>query len=74
MLTAKVASVVPAAKIAVAGTEAQGELLLSWTIKPPTGAGLPILTIPVAVVPPVTVVGLKAKEVGGASPLVLHIA
>jgi len=46
-----------------AGTAAEAELLESFTVKPPAGATLLIVTVPVDVPPLVTLVGLRVNEV-----------
>jgi hypothetical protein len=58
--TLKVAELAPAGTVTVAGTTAfDGLLLASVTTKPPAGAALVIVTVPVEFDPPTTVVGLK---------------
>jgi len=61
-VTVNVAVVAPAGTVAVAGTVA-AEVLLdeSATVRPPVGAGLLIVTVPVEVLPPATVVGLSVR-------------
>ena len=63
----KVALVYPAPTVTVAGTVADGLLLLNATAAPPTGAGPFSVTVPVELFPPSTLVGLRPKEltVGG---------
>jgi hypothetical protein len=56
--------VLPAATVTVEGTVAAGSLLLSATAAPPVGAGPFSVTVPVEPVPPVTLDGLKLKELG----------
>jgi hypothetical protein len=58
VLTVNVAEVAPAATVTEAGTVAAFVLLLeSATARPPVGAALPSVTVPVAEAPPVTVLG-----------------
>ena len=60
------ALVAPAGTVTVAGTlTAPGSELLRLTAMPPVGAALPRVTVPVADVPPGTLVGLTAKPVSG---------
>jgi len=64
----KVPDVAPAATVAVAGTVAAEVLLdVNATDRPPAGAALPIVTVPVEIVPPVTDVGFtdRAVTIGG---------
>lgn len=60
----KVAEVAPAATETVAGTVAEGLLLDSATIVPPEGAAPDKVTVPVELLPPRTLVGLKDKVLG----------
>ncbi len=63
VLTVKVALVVPAGTVTLAGTEATAGLLLeSASEVPPAGVAAASVTVPWAVPPPVTVVGLTATE------------
>jgi len=63
-LTVKVAELVPAATVTVAGTLALvGLLLESETKVPPSGAAPLRLTVPVELEPPPTVVGFSEREV-----------
>lgn len=67
VVTVKVALVVPAGTVTLAGTlAAAGRLLDSATIVPPAGAALGTVTVPVAGFPPGTLVGLtvNADSVG----------
>ena len=58
----KVVVVAPAGIVTVAGTVPTAVLLeLRATTKPPVGAGLEIVTVPVEVTPPSTVVGEKER-------------
>ncbi|HWD38582.1 MAG TPA: hypothetical protein VG944_07015 [Fimbriimonas sp.] len=59
----KVALVAPAATVTVAGAVAAALLLLSATESPPVGAALLIVTVPVEVLPPITVVGETERAV-----------
>ena len=57
---------VPEAIVKVGGTVADGELLESVTTAPPAGAGASSVTVPVTLVPPVTLVGLRENvEISG---------
>ena len=63
-VTVKVVLVAPAGTVTVAGTVAADVLLdVTLTGKPPTGAALPIVIVPVEGDPPVTVVGFKETPV-----------
>ena len=60
VVTVKVALVAPAGTVTLAGTVAAAVLLLaSVTTIPPLGAGPLRVTVPVEVLPPVTLVGLR---------------
>ena len=61
--TVKVAVVLPAATVTVAGTVATTELLLSETAVPPLGAMLESVTVPVTWEPPLIVFGDKTTLV-----------
>jgi hypothetical protein len=64
VVAVKVAVVAPAATVTDAGTwAAAGVLELSVTTKPPVGAGLASVTVPVEDTPPTTEVGSKATDV-----------
>src|SRR5262245_60355040 len=68
VLTVKFAVVAPAATVTLAGTVAELELLLNVTNAPPLGAALVRVTVPWALLPPVTLVGpsvTEDKEAGG---------
>jgi len=55
VVTVKVAVVAPAATVTLAGTVAAAVLLLDKpTDRPPVGAALPRVTVPVDEVPPIT--------------------
>jgi hypothetical protein len=59
VVTVKVAVVVPWATVTFAGTLAAALLLVRFTMKPPAGAALESVAVPVEEVPPVTVIGLR---------------
>ena len=63
VLTVKVAFVLPAATVTLAGTVLVEELSLSDTTTPPLGAALPNVTVPREVAPPTTLVGLRVRAV-----------
>ena len=64
VVTANDALVAPAGMVTVAGTlAAPGSELPRLTASPPVGAGLPRVTVPVADVPPWTLVGLTVNPV-----------
>src|SRR5438094_10025375 len=70
VLTVKVALVLPAGTVTLAGTVAAPVLLLDkLTTAPPLGAGPLSVTVPVEELPPVTLDGLRLREesVGGAT-------
>src|SRR5436309_4595794 len=70
VLTVKVALVLPAGTVTLAGTVAAPVLLLDkLTTAPPLGAGALSVTVPVEELPPVTLDGLTLSEesVGGAT-------
>jgi hypothetical protein len=62
VVNAKVALVAPAATVTLAGTVAEGSLLVSVTTAPPVGAAPFSVTVPVEDAPPSTVEGLKETE------------
>ena len=63
VLTVKVALVVPARMVTLAGTVAAAVLLLERvTDAPPAGAGPLSVTVPVEELPPVTLAGLRLNE------------
>ena len=64
VVTTKLALVAPPGMVTLSGTLAvRGRLLPRFTATPPAGAGLATVTVPVAGVPPVTVVGLTVRDV-----------
>lgn len=54
----------PAVTVTLAGTMTAPLLLERETTVPPTGAAVLSVTVPVAVVPPMTAVGLNVRDVG----------
>jgi hypothetical protein len=62
VVTVKVADVAPAGTVTEVGTFADALLLESETAMPPDDAAALSATVPVADVPPVTLVGLIATE------------
>jgi len=62
VFTVKVAVVEPAATVTEAGRVADAKLLLRVTVRPPDGAALVIVTVPVEGFPPTTEVGLRVTE------------
>src|ERR1700732_2355880 len=62
--TVKLALVCPAATVTLAGTVAAALLLVRVTTVPPLGAAAVRVTVPVELVPPVTVLGFSATEEG----------
>jgi hypothetical protein len=59
----KVADAVPAGTVTDAGTVTAPFDDVSATTKPPTGAGPPIVTVPVMIPPPTTLLGVTASAV-----------
>jgi len=70
VVTAKVAEVLPAAIVTVAGAVAVESELAKVITRPPTGAALPICTVPVEVFPPTTEAGLKVTDVNNGAVIV----
>src|SRR3989442_14939616 len=62
VVTVNVTLVAPTGTVTLAGTVAAELLLDSVTCAPPAGAGPPSVTVPVALLPPVTLGGLTASE------------
>ena len=62
--TVKLALVCPAATVTLAGTVAAALLRESVTTVPPLGAAAVRITVPVELVPPVTVLGLRVSAEG----------
>jgi len=63
VFTVKEVAFAPALTVADAGTVATAELpLVRATTAPPLGAGALSVTVPVEVVPPSTVAGVRVKE------------
>jgi len=68
VVTVKLALVAPPGIVTLAGTLAvSGRLLQRLTATPTDGAGLASLTVPVAELPPPTVVGLTVRDVSAGS-------
>ena len=61
VVTEKVPDVFPAGIVIVAGTVAEELLLVIVTVSPPTGAEVPMLTVPVEDFPPFTEAGLSVR-------------
>jgi hypothetical protein len=57
VVTVKVAVVAPAATVTLAGTVAAGSLLVRATTRPPVGAALESVSVPVEFDPPTTLAG-----------------
>jgi len=63
VVTVKVALVAPEATVTLAGTPATAlSLLLNETTAPPEGAAPDKVTVPVELLPPVTLAGLRLRE------------
>jgi hypothetical protein len=73
VLTVNVAVVAPAATVTLAGTVAAALSLDSATTAPPEGAELPSVTVPVEELPPLTVVGFRAR-IESAGGLMVSVA
>ena len=58
----KVDEFFPAVTTIEAGTDTVGSLLDSKTVKPPDGAGALVVTVPVEVLPPLTLDGFSVNE------------
>ena len=69
-----VPDVLPAATVAVAGTTAEVLSLLNDTTAPPVGAGLFRVSVPVEVLPPVTLVGFTLTAVRFATGVMVNVA
>jgi hypothetical protein len=77
VVTEKVAVVDPAPIVTFAGTVATPLLLDSVTTIPPAGAAPDSVTVPVAEVPPVTLVGLSVSDdndTGGGTGVTVSVA
>ena len=70
VVTVKVALVAPATTVTLAGVAADVLLSDNAISDPPDGAGPLNLTVPVDDEPPITVVGLKVKELSTAGLIV----
>jgi hypothetical protein len=57
VVTVKVAVVAPAGTVMLAGTVAAGSLLVRATARPPVGAALESVSVPVELDPPTTLLG-----------------
>lgn len=62
VVTVNVVDVLPAGTVTLAGTVAAGFPLESVTTAPPLGAAALSVTVPVELVPPVTLVGFSVTE------------
>ena len=74
VVTVKLALVAPATTVTLTGTVAETESSESVTTAPPLGAALVKVTVPVEVLPPTTLVGLRTKAesvVAGVAPSVI---
>jgi hypothetical protein len=76
VVTVKVALVAFPATVTEAGTDTEVLLLESVTTAPPAGAAVVSFTVPVLLVPPVTVVGLTdaADNAAAAAGLTVNVA
>ena len=74
VVAVKVAVVLPAATVTLAGTLAEALPLLSETAAPPVGAGLFSVTVPAELLPPTTLVGLTLTAVRLATGVMVSVA
>lgn len=75
VVTVNVALVLPAGTVTVAGVVAEEELSLSETVIPPLGAAPLNVTLPCELLPPLTLVGLRVRELNvTAAGLIVSVA
>jgi len=74
VVTVNVTLVAPTGTVTLAGTVAAVLSLDSVTCAPPAGAGPSSVTVPVELLPPVTVVGLSASEERPAAGFTVRVA
>src|SRR3989440_4381314 len=74
VLIVKVAVVLAAGTVTLPGTVAAALLLESVTCAPPAGAAPSSVTVPVELLPPVTVVGFTASEVRRTLGITVRVA
>ena len=74
VVTVNVALVAPAGTVTLPGTVAAELLLDSVTCAPPAGAAPSSVTVPVELLPPVTVVGFTASEVRRTLGITVRVA
>ena len=74
VVAVKVAVVLPAATVTVAGTLAEALPLVSETTAPPVGAGLFSVTVPVELLPPTTLVGFTLTALSFATGVMVSVA